>query len=97
MPWTSQSTTFGAFTRKRRARMLAVHMVCECNDGVQETADRLMQCPDWVSKWVQRYREGGIDAFWDLPRTGRLPCIGRDGLDQIMKEEEAGLTAAQDT
>ena len=58
-----------------RARMLAAHMVCNLGKGTRETADSLMQCPDWVSVWVRRYGEGGTDALRDLPRSGRPPIV----------------------
>ena len=44
-------------------RMLAVRMVLEKNMTHKETGDILMKCPEWVGKWVARFREGSIDAL----------------------------------
>ena len=49
-----------------RPRMIAVNMVCRQGKSIQDVADSLMQCPAWVSKWVERFEEGGIDALRDL-------------------------------
>lgn len=73
-------------------RMLAVNMVCINDQSIQHTADYLMQCPDWVSMWVQRYREGGIDALRDLPRTGR-PCkISINKIEKIISKNRNIIT-----
>ena len=69
-------------------RMAAVNMVCVCNMSVQDVADCLMQCPTWVSKWVRRYREAGIDGLRDLPRGGRPPAIPHGRMDSVMGEAE---------
>ncbi len=46
-----------------RARILAVNMACMNNTSIQFAADTLLQCPNWVAMWwVQRFKEGGIDA-----------------------------------
>ncbi len=31
-------------------------MVCMNSESIQHTADSLMQCPNWVSSWVGRFR-----------------------------------------
>ena len=88
----------GTYRKERdlrvRARMLAVHMVCHRNLGMQEAADNLMQCPEWVARWVQRYREGGVDALRDLPRTGRPPHIPHGTMDIMMREMQQRVTPA---
>ena len=69
-----------------RSRILAVHMVCVLNKSVDATAEITMQCPEWVTKWVQRYREGGTEALADLPRSGRPSAISHNNMNCIMKE-----------
>ena len=68
-----------------KIRMAAVNMVAIRGKSLQETADNLMQCPNWVSYWVERFREGGLDALRDLPRRGRTP--------KVAPEKIAGLVA----
>ena len=64
--------------------MLAVRMVLEKNMTYKETGDILMKCPEWVGKWVSRFREGDIDALRDLPRTGRPPRVPIKKLHKII-------------
>lgn len=59
-----------------------------CGKTESETANYLMRCPNWVAKWVDRYREGGIDALRDRPRTGRPPIIPKKDLDEFMTRKE---------
>ena len=49
-----------------RPRIIAVNIVCRQGKSIEDTADSLMQSPAWVSKWVKRFEEGGIDALRDL-------------------------------
>lgn len=59
-----------AFKKKNDSRiatrMVAINMVCMQGTNIQEVADCLMESPTWVSKWVERFEKGGIDALWDL-------------------------------
>jgi len=71
---TSDSTDLKTECKRERnftigRRILAVHMVCEQDLTATRTAELLMQCPDWVGMWVRRYREGGIAALRDCPRS----------------------------
>ena len=76
-------------------RMAAASMVCMRGDGIQETADRLMQCPNWVAMWVERSGSEGPGGLRDLPRTGRPPRIPQKRMDRIMKKAaDAGTTPA---
>ena len=52
---------------KVRARMVAVRMVRVRNMSVEEAADNLVRCPNWVCKWLRRYDEGGLQGLRDLP------------------------------
>ena len=65
-------------------RMLAVNMVCVREKTIQDTAESLMQCPDWVSKWVQRYQTGGIENLRDSSRSGRPSLVSNTILNKIM-------------
>ncbi len=65
-------------------RMLAVNMAFYKKKGTQEVADSLMQCPNWVLKWVGRFEEGGIAALRDLPRAGRPASVRPKALEKIM-------------
>ena len=73
-------------------RMVAVNMACNCNKSYQETADSLMQCPNWVSFWVQRFREGGIDALRDLPRSGRPTKVGTNKISKMVSKAGSIIT-----
>ena len=46
-----------------------------CNEGfkINEAATCLMQCPDWVGIWIQRFNTDGLDGLQDLLRSGILP------------------------
>ena len=67
-------------------RMAAVNMAHYNRESAQHVADSLMQCPNWVLMWVQRFEEGGIDALRDLPRSGRPPRIDGATMDNILSE-----------
>ena len=67
-------------------RMLAVNMVLYRKEPTQHVADLLMQCPNWVLRWVGRFEEGGIDALRDRPRTGRPPSVRPRIMEKIMSE-----------
>ena len=45
-------------------------MVRVYNLSVEEAADYLMQCPNWVCNWLRRYGEGGPDGLWIFPEVG---------------------------
>ena len=79
---------------KVRERIIAVHMVLNKKLDIQTIADSLMQCPNWVTKWVQRYEEGGIDALRDLPRSGRPTIVPKKTIKKIMDnaKQENGTT-----
>ena len=74
----------GEKDRKVRSRMLAVRMVRVHNLSVEEAADYMMQCPNWVRNWLRRYDEGGPDGLRDLPRSGRPRRIPSDTIDGIV-------------
>ena len=77
-------------------RMAAVNMAYYNQESTQYVADSLMQCPNWVLTWVRRFEEGGIDALRDLPRSGRLPRIGRATMDNILSEaKQTRITPAE--
>ena len=67
-------------------RLLAVNMTLYKKESTQHVADSLMQCPNWVLKWVERFEEGGIGALRDLPRGGRPPSVRPKTMDKIMAE-----------
>ena len=69
-------------------RIFAVHMVCVLEKSVDEAAEMTMRCPEWVTKWVQRYREGGIEALADLPRSGRPTAVPQHDMDCIMEDAQ---------
>ena len=68
-----------------RARMLAVRMVHVRKRSVEDTADLLMQSPDWVRYWIRRY-DRGLDGLRDLPRCGRPRSIPASTLNRIIFE-----------
>ena len=49
-------------------------------------ADSLMQCPNRVLMWVQRFEEGGIDALRDLLGSGRPPKVDGATMDNMLSE-----------
>ena len=75
-----------------RDRMLAVHCVVNMGMTHEDTADTLMRCPGWVGKWVARYREGGLPALRDLPRSGRPLAVPRTALDGILADASGSPT-----
>ena len=52
-----------------KVRMVTVNMVVFNNESIAHTADLLMQCHDWMSSWVKRFREEGLEGLRDLPHT----------------------------
>ena len=46
-------------------RMFAINMTLNEKADIQTVADCLMESPNWVTKWVQRYEKGGLDALRD--------------------------------
>jgi len=74
-------------------RMAAVNMVCIRGKGVRDTAEDLTKCPSWVSFWVGRFEEGGIDALRDLPRSGRRPKAQLKRIEKILQYDNNGITA----
>jgi len=70
--------------------MVAINSVCMEEMDVGKTVDCLMQCPNWVSHWVRRFEEGGIDALRDLPRSGRPPKVRRETISRIIKKNRGG-------
>ena len=71
---------------KVRTRILAVNMVCNENLKINEAVACLMQCPDWIGIWIQRFNTDGLDGLRDLPRSGRPPKIPLQEMDKIMKQ-----------
>ncbi len=69
-----------------KIRTVAVNIVCTNNESIQHTADSLMKCSNWVSMWVERFKEGSIATLRDLPRPGRPPKVERGRMEQIMGE-----------
>ncbi len=69
-----------------KVRMVAVNMVVFNNESITHTADLLMQCPDWVSSWVKRFKEEGLEGLRDLPRTGRPPKVSLKEINGILSK-----------
>lgn len=78
-----------------KIRMAAVNMVCMNGQDVRHVADSLMQCPGWVSFWVERFREGGIDALRDLPRSGRPPKVVLEKIEGMLSDACGIITPMQ--
>ncbi len=76
-------------------RMAAVNMVCMNNESIQHVADSLMQCPNWVSFWVERFREGGIDALRDLPKSGRPPKVKLKKIEKMLYKTDSIIAPMQ--
>ena len=68
------------------ARITAVNMVCRQGKSIQDAADTLLRSPAWVSKWVKRFEEGGIDALRDLSRIGRPRKIKLEKVQRIINK-----------
>ncbi len=92
MPTVKSEDLKKAYKREKnprvKIRMAAVNMVCMNNESIQHVADSLMQCPNWVSFWVERFKEekGGIDALRDLPKTGRPPKVRLDKIARVVSD-----------
>jgi len=52
--------------------MTAANMVYVNNECIRHTTDLLMQCPNWASTWIERFREDGMASLWP-PAVGRRP------------------------
>jgi len=65
-------------------------MVCVKKVDAGDAAGYLMQCPNWVTHWVRRFEEGGIDVLRDLPRSGRPPKVRRERISRIIKKNGDG-------
>jgi len=68
-------------------------MVLAPGSDPQDVAKAFMQSRDRVHFWVRRYREGGMAALRDLPRSGRPPRAGPERIAGIIGEAEDGVTA----
>ena len=68
-----------------RAQILAINMVYNEGFKINEATACLMQCPDWIGIWIQRFKTDGLDGLRDLPRSGRLPKIPPQEMNKIMK------------
>ena len=52
-------------------RLGVVNMAYFSRFSIEVTANLLMHCQNWVSKWVNRFKSGGIDVLRDMPRDSR--------------------------
>ena len=66
--------------------MLAVRTVRIRGLGVEETAENLMRCLNWVRMWVELYDLVGFNGLRDLPWCGRLRHVPILTLDQIISD-----------
>jgi len=67
-----------------RGRMWLVCLVLEMGLPRKAAAKILRRCARWVRKWPGRYREGGLAALPDFPRSGRPPAVSRKELAKAM-------------
>jgi len=74
-----------------KIRMVAVNMVLVLGHDPKDVAKVLMQSRDWAYFWVRRYREGGLAALRDLPRSGRPPKVEQKRIAKIVGESEDGI------
>jgi len=56
-----------------RDRMRLVYIVLDLGMKRKDAARILRKRPRWVRTWLKRYREGGLAALPDRPRSGRPP------------------------
>ena len=73
-------------------RLLAVHMICFEGKSIEETANTLMHCQNWVSKWIHRFKTGGIDALRDMPRDGRPRMLSVQQIQKVVGKIGKKLT-----
>jgi len=71
-----------------KIRMVAVNMVLVLGHDPKDMARVLMQSRDWACFWVRRYREGGLAALRDLPRSGRPPKVEQKRIAKIVGKSE---------
>ena len=69
-----------------KVRMLAVLYVLADGIPVAEAAHRVRYSENPVYDWVDWFREGGVDALRDCPRSGRPTKIPHKTMDSIIKE-----------
>ena len=61
-------------------------MVCTEGLRINEAAAYLMQYPDWIGMWIQRFNTDGLDGLRDLLRSGRFPKIPLQEMNEIIKQ-----------
>ena len=77
-----------------RARILAVNMVYNEGFKINEAAACLMQCPDWVGIWIQRFNTDGLDGLRDLPTIWQT---AKDSTPRNEQNNETGITNTDNT
>jgi transposase len=58
-------------TEQRVARRARILLMRACGERVQAVADKVEDAPSTVWRMCQRYRERGLEAVYDAPRSGR--------------------------
>ena len=58
-----------------------------CNEGfkINKTVACLMQCPNRIEVWTQRFKTNGFDGLRDFLRSDRLPKIPLQEMNKILK------------
>ncbi|MGH8923847.1 MAG: IS630 family transposase [Acidimicrobiia bacterium] len=78
--WVRASSTEQRLVERARVVLLAAEGLSNL-----EVADRLGMVRQTASKWRERFREGGLEALGDAPRSGRPLVYGHDDRLQIVK------------
>lgn len=71
---------------RARDRMRLVYIVLDLGMKRKEAARILRKRPRWVRTWLKRYREGGLAALPDRPRSGRPPSAPHSILRGVMRK-----------
>ncbi len=78
---------------KQRDRYRAVAMAIDGGDA-PAIACRLDRSRRFVQAWAYAYREGGIEAIAEKPRSGQPPKLSRDQQERFKRRILAGPTDA---
>ena len=69
--------TSGGVNRTNSKYVIILLACLQCREGMKpmKIAEMLFESPGTVSGWLSRMHKGGLDALYDMPKSGRPPKI----------------------
>ena len=83
---------------KVKERLFLIKQVLLDNHIASHVAKSLGRVRSWAYKWLDRFKEYGIDGMYDKPRTGRPPKISKEKLvtiESLIAKNPSGWSAKQ--